>query len=269
VPDASQQLPPERYIGAVNWIGLGTLYGKECRRFIKVWLQTIVAPTVTSMLFLAVFALAIGRSVPELGGVGFLEFMAPGLIIMAMMQNAFANTSSSLMISKVQGNVVDVLMPPLSPSELLVGFAFGGVTRGLSVALVLSLVMLIFVDLSVHHLGFIVLHALVASLLLSLLGLLTAIWAEKFDQLAAVTNFVVTPLAFLSGTFYSIERLPEPLLTLSQFNPFFYLIDGFRYGMIGHADGSLAVGAAVVLGCTAVMWLICLRILTKGYRLKS
>jgi len=266
--DNNQHLPPARHIGAVNWVGLGTLYGKECRRFIKVWLQTIVAPTVTSMLFLAVFALAIGRAVQEIGGVSFLEFMAPGLIVMAMMQNSFANTSSSLMISKVQGNVVDVLMPPLSPGELLVGFAFGGVTRGLSVALVLSLVMLIFVDLNVHHLGFMLLHAVAASLMLALLGLLTAIWAEKFDQLAAVTNFVVTPLAFISGTFYSIERLPEPLLTASKFNPFFYLIDGFRYGMIGHADGSLAIGAAVVLGCVAVMWLICLRILTKGYRLK-
>jgi ABC-2 type transport system permease protein len=198
-----------------------------------------------------------------------LQFMAPGLIVMAMMQNAFANTSASLMISKVQGNVVDVLMPPLSPSELLIGFAMGGVSRGLVVALVLSLVILPFVDLEVHHIGFLLFHAIGASLLLSLLGLLTAIWAEKFDQLAAVTNFVITPLAFLSGTFYSIERLPEPLLTASKYNPFFYLIDGFRYGMIGHADGSLAVGASVVIGCVVVMWLICLKILTKGYRLKA
>jgi ABC-2 type transport system permease protein len=250
-------------------VGLGTLYGKECRRFFKVWLQTIVAPTITSMLFLAVFTLALGRAVPEIGGVSFLQFMAPGLIVMAMMQNAFANTSASLMISKGQGNVVDVLMPPLSPSELLIGFAMGGVSRGLVVALVLSLVILPFVDLEVHHIGFLLFHAIGASLLLSLLGLLTAIWAEKFDQLAAVTNFVITPLAFLSGTFYSIERLPEPLLTASKYNPFFYLIDGFRYGMIGHADGSLAVGVAVVIGCVVVMWLICLKILTKGYRLKA
>ena len=160
-------------------------------------------------------------------------------------------------------------MPPLSPGELLIGFAMGGVSRGLVVALVLSLVMLPFVNLQVHHVGFLLLHALGASMLLSLIGLLTAIWAEKFDQLAAVSNFVITPLAFLSGTFYSIERLPEPLLTISQFNPFFYLIDGFRYGMIGHADASLAVGAAVVISCVAFMCLICLRILTKGYRLKA
>ena len=256
-------------MGSVNWVGLGTLYSKECRRFLKVWLQTILAPTVTSILFLIVFTLAIGQSMLEIGGVSFVEFMAPGLIVMAMMQNAFANTSSSLMISKVQGNVVDVLMPPLSPSELLIGFSMGGVSRGLVVALVLSLVISPFVSLNIHNFGFLVFHAIGASLLLSLLGLITAIWAEKFDQLAAVTNFCITPLAFISGTFYSVQRLPEPLLTISQFNPFFYLIDGFRYGMIGHSDGSLTVGIIVVFGCVLVMWLICYRILMKGYRLKA
>lgn len=262
-------MQPVRHIGAVNWVGLGTLYSKECRRFLKVGLQTIIAPTITSMLFLAIFALAVGRAVHELGGVPFLQFMAPGLIMMSMVQNAFANTSSSLMISKVQGNVVDVLMPPLSPTELLLGYAMGGVSRGLVVGLVLAVVMLPFVHLQVHHLGFIILHAVAASLILSLLGLVTAIWAEKFDQLAAVTNFIITPLAFLSGTFYSIERLPEPLYTASQFNPFFYLIDGFRYGFIGHADGSLWIGAAVVIGCNAGLWVLAHRILATGYRLKA
>ena len=258
-----------RHMGAINWVGLGTLYSKECRRFLKVWLQTILAPTVTSILFLIVFTLAIGQSMLEIGGVSFVEFMAPGLIVMAMMQNSFANTSSSLMISKVQGNVVDVLMPPLSPSELLIGFSMGGVSRGLVVALVLSLVISPFVSLNIHNFGFLIFHAIGASLLLSLLGLITAIWAEKFDQLAAVTNFCITPLAFLSGTFYSVQRLPEPLLTISQFNPFFYLIDGFRYGMIGHSDGSLQLGIIVIFGCVLFMWLICYRILMKGYRLKA
>ncbi len=258
-----------RPMGPVNWVGLSTLYTKEVRRFTKVSLQTIVAPTLTSLLFLAVFALALGRAVSEVGGVPFLQFMAPGLIIMAIVQNSFANTSSSLMISKVQGNIVDILMPPLTPTELLVGVAAGGVSRGLAVGLVLSLAMLAFVPLSVHDLGMIIFHAVGASLLLSLLGIATAIWAEKFDQLAAMTNFVVTPLAFLSGTFYSIERLPEALRVASQFNPFFYLIDGFRYGFIGHADGSLAVGAGVVIGANAALWLLCHRILSSGYRLKA
>lgn len=260
--------PSIRPMGMVNWVGLATLYGKEVRRFLKVGLQTVVAPTIASLLFLAIFALALGRAVNELGGVSFLQFLAPGLIMMSMVQNAFANTSSSLMISKVQGNVVDILMPPLSPSELLVGIAMGGVTRGLLVGLVLAVAMLPFVHLEVHHVGFVLFHAVAASLLLSLIGVLTAIWAEKFDQMAAVSNFVITPLAFLSGTFYSIHRLPEALFVASQFNPFFYMIDGFRYGFIGHADGSLGIGLAVMVGCNAVLWFVCHRIFASGYRLK-
>ncbi len=260
--------PSIRPMGAVNWVGLATLYGKEVRRFLKVGFQTVVAPTIASLLFLAIFALALGRAVNELGGVSFLQFLAPGLIMMSMVQNAFANTSSSLMISKVQGNVVDILMPPLSPSELLVGIAMGGVTRGLLVGLVLAVAMLPFVHLEVHHVGFVLFHAVAASLLLSLIGVITAIWAEKFDQMAAVSNFVITPLAFLSGTFYSIHRLPEALFVASQFNPFFYMIDGFRYGFIGHADGSLGIGLAVMVGCNAVLWFVCHRIFASGYRLK-
>lgn len=256
-------------MGPVNWVGLRTLYGKEVRRFMKVGLQTILAPTITSLLFLAIFSLALGRTVQELGGVSFLEFMAPGLVMMAMVQNAFQNTSSSLMIAKVQGNIVDVLMPPLSSSEMLLGVTMGGVTRGLIVGLVLSLVMIAFVPMQVHDLGFLLLHAVAATLLMSLVGMITAIWAEKFDQLAAITNFLITPLAFLSGTFYSIERLPGTLHLITQFNPFFYMIDGFRYGLIGHADGDLGVGIAVVIGCDVVLFLICHRILVSGWKLKA
>lgn len=258
-----------RTMGAVNWLGLRTLYTKECRRFLKVALQTVLAPTVTAMLFLAIFALALGRAVTEVNGVAFLTFMGPGLIMMTMMQNSFANTSSSLMISKIQGNVVDILMPPLSAAELLLGIAGGGITRGLICGLVLSLVMLPFVDLGVYHALALIYYAVMGSLLLSLAGIITAVWAEKFDQLAAVTNFMITPLAFLSGTFYSIERLPEPFYTASQFNPFFYLIDGFRFGFIGRADGSMLIGALVVLGANIVLALIAHRILRRGWRLKA
>jgi len=256
-------------LGPVNWVGLGTLYGKEVRRFMKVGLQTVMAPTITSMLFLAIFSLALGRAVKELGGGPFLEFMAGGLVMMAMVQNAFQNTSSSLMIAKVQGNIVDVLMPPLSAGEMLVGIAMGGVTRGLIVGFVLSLVMLFFVPMQIHSIGFLLLHAVAATLMMSLVGMITAIWAEKFDQLAAVTNFLITPLAFLSGTFYSIESLPETLRLITQFNPFFYMIDGFRYGLIGHADGDLGIGIAVVIGCDVVLFLICHRILVSGWKLKA
>lgn len=258
-----------RTMGAVNWLGLRTLYTKECRRFVKVALQTVLAPTITAMLFLAIFALAIGQDVPQVSDVSFLTFMGPGLVMMTIMQNSFSNTSSSLMISKIQGNVVDILMPPLSATELLLGIAGGGITRGLVCGLVLSLVMLPFVDLQVYNLLVLIFYAVMGSLLLSLAGIITAVWAEKFDQLAAVTNFLITPLAFLSGTFYSIDRLPEPFYSASQFNPFFYLIDGFRYGFIGHSDGSLMIGAIVVIGINLLFCLIAHRILRRGWRLKA
>jgi len=256
-------------LGPVNWVGLGTLYGKEVRRFMKVGLQTVMAPTITSMLFLAIFSLALGRAVKELGGVPFLEFMAGGLVMMAMVQNAFQNTSSSLMIAKVQGNIVDVLMPPLSAGEMLVGIAMGGVTRGLIVGFVLSLVMLFFVPMQIHSIGFLLLHAVAATLMMSLVGMITAIWAEKFDQLAAVTNFLITPLAFLSGTFYSIESLPETLRLITQFNPFFYMIDGFRSGFIGTSDEPILTGIIIITSLNAVLWVTCHMMFKRGYKLKS
>jgi ABC-2 type transport system permease protein len=223
---------------------------------------------VTTLLFLAVFALALGGSSQAVAGVPYIQFLAPGLVVMAMTQNAFANTSSSLVIAKVQGNIVDLLMPPLSPAEQTAGLALGGLTRGLVVGACVSLAILPFVDLGVHHWGFVLFHASAASLMLALLGVLGGLWSEKFDHLAAVTNFVVTPLAFLSGTFYSTERLPEPWLTVAHLNPFFYMIDGFRYGMTGHADGSLAAGIAVMVAANLGLAVLAHRLFAVGYRLK-
>tara|TARA_A100001037_G_scaffold42499_1_gene33480 strand:+ start:17330 stop:18118 length:789 start_codon:yes stop_codon:yes gene_type:complete len=258
-----------RVIGMFNWYGLRTLYFKECRRFLKVALQTIFAPTVTAMLFLAIFSLALGKAVTEINGVAFLTFMAPGLIMMTIMQNSFANTSSSLMLAKVQGSISDILMPPFKPLELLVGISGAGITRGLVCGLVLSLVLLPFVRLDVCQIFALIYFAFMGALFLSLVGIITAIWAEKFDQLAAVTNFLITPLAFLSGTFYSIHRLPEPFFTASQLNPFFYLIDGFRYGLIGTADGSLIAGIIVVFIINLVLGVVVHHVLRKGWRLKT
>ena len=258
-----------RLVGVINWRGIWTLYAKEVHRFLKITMQSIVAPVVTTLLFLAVFSLAFGDRNVLGGEVSFQRFLAPGLMMMAIVQNSFANSASSLLLSKIQGNIVDLMMPPLGPGELSLCFALSGATRGLLCGIAVALGMALFVDISIAHVWPILFHGVAAALLLSQIGTTAGIWADKFDHMATVTNFVITPLAFLSGTFYSIERLPEPLLTASKFNPLFYLIDGFRYGMIGHADGSLAVGAAVVLGCVAVMWLICLKILARGYRLKS
>ncbi len=264
--------PAVRTIGIVNWLGFWTLYAREVRRFFKVATQTVAAPVVTTLLFLAVFVLALGGAAGggrSVGGVPFVEFLTPGLVMMAMMQNAFANTSSSLVISKVQGNIVDLLMPPLSGGELTLAYALGGVTRGLVVGAVVSAAIWCFVPVHVVDLGAVIFYAVAASLLLSLLGVLAGIWAEKFDHMAAVTNFIVTPLSFLSGTFYSVDRLPESWRFVAHLNPFFYMIDGFRYGFIGRADGSLGIGVAVLVGVNLALLFLCFRLIASGYRLKA
>lgn len=263
----SPALAPRRY-GAVNWLGLWTLYQKEVRRFWNVSTQTVAAPIVTTLLFLAVFSLALGGGSQAVDGVPYTQFLAPGLIVMAMTQNAFANTSSSLVIAKVQGNIVDLLMPPLSPFEQTAGLALGGLTRGLVVGTAVAIGMSPFVSISIHSWGFVLFHAVAASLLLALLGVLGGLWSEKFDHLAAVTNFIITPLAFLSGTFYSTQRLPEPWLTVAHLNPFFYMIDGFRYGFTGHADGSLHVGIAMMAIANLTLALLAHRLFRTGFRLK-
>jgi len=262
-------LYPPQDLSANNWLGLWTLYWREVRRFKKVYTQTIVAPVVTTLLFLAIFALALGRAVETVGGVPFMEFLAPGLIMMAIAQNAFANTSSSIVIAKVQSNIVDTLMPPLNAHELTFGHAMGGATRGVVVGLVVALAMAPFVTLHVHNVGFIAYHAFMASLMLSLLGVAGGIWSEKFDHIAAVTNFLVTPLSFLSGTFYSIARLPEAAQAIAYVNPFFYMIDGFRYGFIGHADAPPLLGVAVLAAVNAALWALCTWMFRSGYKLKA
>lgn len=266
----STHLPPlPRDIGTVNWIGLWTLYQREVYRFLKVYTQTIAAPVVTTLLFYAVFALALGGVVRMAGSVPFLVFLGPGLIVMAMAQNAFANTSSSVVIAKVQGNIVDVLMPPLSPLEMAVAYVGGGVTRGMFVGVVTGIAIWAFVPLGIHSPGYILFHGLMASMMLAQLGMIGGIWSEKFDHIAAFTNFVVTPLTFLSGTFYSVDRLPPAFWWLAHFNPFFYMIDGFRYGFIGQSDGTLAIGVAVMLGINAALGVLLLRMLSSGYKLKA
>ncbi len=256
-------------IGAVNWLGLWTLCAKEIRRFMKIPAQTIFAPTVTTLVFLAIFALALGGAVRTVGGVPFMVFLAPGLVMMAIVQNAFANTSSSLMSSKIQGHLVDILIPPLNPTELTLAFAIGGVMRGLLVGLTVGLSIATFVPLGLHSFWAVLFYPVAASLMLSLMGIGAAIWADKFDQMAAITNFVITPLAFLSGTFYSIDRLPEPWHTVSLFNPFFYMIDGMRYGLIGRADGSLLVGVVVLVVINVALWAMVHQMLARGYKLKE
>jgi len=266
----SEHAPPKpRSLGRINWLGFWTLYLKEVRRFMNVATQTVLAPVVTTLLFLAIFTLALGRAAPEVGGVTYAQFLAPGLVMMSMIQNAFANTSSSILISKVQGNIVDVLMPPLNAAELTMAYALGGVTRGIVVGISVALAMWIFVPMQVHDPLAILFFAVSASLMLSLIGLIGGIWADKFDHIAAVQNFAVMPLSFLSGTFYSIDRLPENWRFVADFNPFFYNIDGLRYGFIGHADGSILIGAGVSIAINAFLLALAYLIVARGYKLKA
>lgn len=268
--DDVNTLPPApRSYGPVNWLGAWTLLCKEVRRFLKVYFQTIVAPVVTTLLFLSVFALALGPVAAEVKGVPFVQFLSPGLIMMAIVQNAFANTSSSIIISKVQGNIVDMLMPPLTGAEQTAAVALGGVARGLAVGIAVGLAMALFVPMSVHNPALIVYHAVMGSLMLSLLGMMGGIWADKFDHMAAVTNFIVTPLSFLSGTFYSIERLPQAFHAVALANPFFYMIDGFRAGFIGVSDGSVVLGVVAMAVADLVLLLLTWRMLDSGYKLRS
>ena len=258
-----------RRIGVVNWMGVTTLYAKEVHRFLKVSLQTILAPAITTLLFMAIFLVAIGGSGRYVGTLPFGEFLAPGLVMMAIIQNAYANTSSSILIAKVQGNIVDVLMPPLSEGELTFAYAMGGVTRGVAVAIAVIVPLSAFGLMTPVEVWAILYFGLAASLMLSLIGVLTGIWAKKFDHNATITNFVIMPLSFLSGTFYSIERLPDIWQTISAYNPFFYMIDGFRYGFTGHADGSLAAGVLITAGLNVVLWLACHAMFRSGYNLKA
>ena len=258
-----------RRFGRVNWLGTATLARREVRRFMNVWSQTVMAPLINAGLFLMIFTIAIGPQRGEVMGVPFMTFLAPGILTMTVIQNAFANTSSSLASAKVQGNIVDTLMPPLSAAELVTGYIFGAVARGALVAVVIAIGSILLLDVGLQNPVWAVVFVLLGSVLMGGLGMIAGIFANKFDQLSAISNFLVTPLAFLSGTFYSIEALPAALQTLSHVNPFFYIIDGVRWGMIGVSDSSPWIGLGVVgLACVVVLS-ICWTWMDRGYRLKS
>jgi ABC-2 type transport system permease protein len=254
----------------VNWGGLETLYVKEVRRFFKVQLQTIWAPAVTTMLFLVIFTVALGRTGRMVMGVPFADFIAPGLIVMGMLQNAFANSSFSLLVGKIQGTIVDYLMPPLSVGELIAGIIGAAVTRAFLVGVAVWLAMLLWpgVHVAPRHLGSVLWFGFTGSVMLGFLGLITSIWAEKFDHAAAVTNFVVAPLSLLSGTFYSIEALAPGFRAVSHANPFFYVISGFRYGFLGTADSPVLFGAILLLVIDLLLAALCYGLLKAGWKLK-
>ena len=261
--------PRPRRLGAVNWLGLWTLYKKEVRRFLKVSFQTVLAPVATTLLYMIVFSLAIGSRRGDVMGVDFTAFVAPGLIMLGMLNNSFANSSSSLIVAKVQGNTVDFLMPPLSAAELAAAFIGGAVTRGVIVGTATALAVAPFVDITISHIWAMAYFGLSATAMMAMIGLIAGLWAEKFDHLAVITNFIIMPLAFLSGTFYSVEILPEPFYSISHVNPVFFLIDGFRYGFIGSHDSPLLIGGLVIAAINAALLAASYLLLRSGWRLKS
>jgi ABC-2 type transport system permease protein len=268
--ETKRPAPGEPVIAMINWGGLRALYIKEVRRFFKVQLQTVWGPAFSAFLLLLVFSIAFGRSGKLVMGVPFATFAAPGLIAMSMMQNAFANASFSLLVGKMQGTIVDYLMPPLSSGELLSALVGAAVTR----AVLICFALMIIVNIWPGHILPVVPWAalyfgLMGAGMLACLGVLTSIWAEKFDHNATVTNFVVQPLSLLSGTFYSIEGLHGAFRAFSHLNPFFYVISGFRYGFLGIADSNIAVGAIVLLAVNAALGILCYGLIRSGWKLKN
>jgi len=255
--------------GSINTIGVYTLCKREIWRFMKVWNQTVIAPVITTLLFLAIMTLAMGANRRLVEGIAFNQFIAPGLIMMAVVQNAFANTSSSLMLAKIQGVIIDILMPPLTGSEIVFSLVTGGIVRGLMVGVVVMASVYLFVPFTLFHPIVALFYILSASIMLALLGVLTGIWSQSFDQLSAITNYIITPLAFLSGTFYSIRQLPDLFYSICHFNPFFYMIDGFRYAVIGYTDGGIGLGMAVLTATNVALWVVTAHLFNKGYRLKT
>jgi ABC-2 type transport system permease protein len=278
IASAGRAFPPkgQPLITGLNRIGLWSLYMKEVRRFLKVQTQTVWAPAITTLLFLVIFTVAMGRGDRVVLGVSFATFVAPGLVMMGMMQNAFANSSFSLLAGKLQGTIVDLLMPPLTNAELMIGIVAAAITRAVMVggAVVLAMALWPGVDLMAAHPWAIVWFGLMGSTMLALMGLMTSLWAEKFDHAAAITNFVVAPLSLLSGTFYVIENLSPLFQTLSRANPFFYMISGFRFGFIGESDigntNHAVIGAAIGVGVlNLVLGFLTYRLLKSGWKIKS
>ncbi len=258
-----------RRFGSINWIGAWTLYKKEVLRFLIVWAQTLFSPLITSLLFLMVLSLAIGDERGDVLGVSFIIFLAPGLIAMQIIQQAFSHSSSSFMIGKIQGNIVDLLYAPLSASEVTLAVTLAAVTRSLFISIISIVIFYFFIDLHIKYYSTLIIFIFLSAFSLGALGIIAGLWAEKFDHMATVTNFIIIPLSFLSGTFYSINKLPEILQIVSKANPFFYMIDGFRYSFIGKSDGSIEFGLIYLSILSLLIWFIAYLLYRNGYKIKS
>ena len=249
--------------------GFQTLFYKELLRFWKVSFQTVLAPVVTALLYLTIFGHALSGHVQVYPGVGYTSFLVPGLVMMSVLQNAFANSSSSLIQSKITGNLVFVLLPPIAHWEMFFAYVLASVVRGLCVGFGVFIVTIWFIPMSFSAPFYIIAFAILGSGILGTLGLIAGIWADKFDQLAAFQNFLIMPLTFLSGVFYSIHSLPPTWQGLSHANPFFYMVDGFRYGFFGASDFAPGASLTIVAAFVLVVSFINLWLLKSGYKLRN
>ena len=258
-----------RKFGFVNWIGFKSLWLKECNRFMIVWQQTLLSPLVSSLLFLSVLSLALGNNRGDVLGYSFVSFLAPGLIAMSILTQAFSHSVSSLMIGKIQGNIVDMLYAPLSALEVSMAIILAALTRSFLIALISIGIFSLIVEIHINSIFHIFIFGFLSAFILGSLGFITGLWAEKFDHTATVTNFIITPLSFLSGVFYSIDKLPVFFQTVSYLNPFFYMIDGFRYSIIGKSDSSIFIGLIYLTILSAILWFVSYILFKKGYKIKS
>ena len=253
----------------VNWVGAYTLYVKETLRFLSVFGQTIAGPVVTSILFLLVISLAIGEDRPNVLGVPFIEFLAPGLIAMQIIQQAFSHSSSSLLMGKIMGNIVDLIGAPLSAGEVTLAIILASVTRALMISVISVIVFSLMIEIEIKNYFIFIIYLFLSSFIMGGVGFIAGLWADKFDHMATATNFIIVPLSFLSGTFYSVEKLPPFLNLLSKYNPFFHMIDGFRYAFINNMDGSIKFSLIYLIALSLLTWFIAYKLYKKGYKIKS
>ena len=253
----------------MNSIGFTTLLYKECRRFLRVAVQTLLTPMITSILYLAVFAQVLSGRVEVYAGVSYLQFLVPGLVMMTVIQNSYANTSSSLGQSKMNGSIAFLLVSPISSLEIFAAFILAAILRGLLAGLGVLLVSWLFIDLLLVKPWIVLSFVVLSSALLATLGMIAGIWADQFEQMSMFQNFVIMPLSFLSGVFYSIHSLPPVWADLSHYNPFFYMVDGFRYGFLGHSDISPWHSAAVIALALLFTSSIAMTMLHRGYKLRG
>jgi len=258
-----------RRFGLVNWVGFYSLYKKEVLRFLIVSGQTLIGPIVTAILFLTVISLAVGEERSNVLGVPFLEFLASGLIIMQVIQQSFAHSSSSILMGKIMGTIVDMIGSPLSATEVTLSIVFASITRAVLIAIISSIIFVIFIDIQITSYLFFFIYLFLGSFLLGSAGIIAGLASDKFDEMATITNFIIVPLSFLSGTFYSIKKLPEFLQIISYYNPFFHIIDGFRFAFIGNMDGSLKFGIMYLSILSLLTWFTSYYLYKKGYKIKS